>query len=296
MPEDKLIWDGFITKAIAERRVVEIARFEGMKSEVELLFNNSAWTKVVALCDEELERSSRVISDENRYFWSEYRKKAEKEIKKIQLEREIKTLEAEKASLTVKSLEVGGDLASDEKLGEELVDWIMQMEDQTSLQQQKKFEEFNGRSVIVEGTVNDIGNALENLWGVNTIYVSLNATRAQEVKRRAQEEEGFLNAVCNAILFGPEFAQKQSQNQLVKGDVDIKFLIADSYKESALKWNKGDRVKLRGEVSSRGDFYNDLTIRNGVPVTYEDYQINKRIRDINIELDSKKHSLRDLCS
>lgn len=119
---------------------------------------------------------------------------------------------------------------------------------------------------------------------------------AQEVKRRAQEEERFRDALRNAILFGPEFAQNQFQNQLVKGDVDIKFLIADSYKESALKWNKGDRIKLRGEVSSRGDFLNDLTIRNGVPVTYEDYQINKRIRDINIELDSKKHSLRDLCS
>ena len=116
------------------------------------------------------------------------------------------------------------------------------------------------------------------------------------MKRRVQEEERFLNAVSNAILFGPEFAQNQFQNQLVRGDVDIIFLIANSYKESALKWNKGDRVMLRGSVWSRADISEDIIISNGVPVTYEDYQIKKRIRDINIELDSKKHSLRDLCS
>lgn len=261
--EDATLWNSFLAKANeelekireiekAQRRTEEESRRQKRRQEVESLLKAEKWTQVVALCNEELGRTGDVIYEADKACWRTYRDEAQVELDKVMRAERIKGLREELANLK-KELKEIGTFDDEVDRGRRMIGWLKRKSDQTSLQRGRSFLEFKDRYVAIEGVIDDVGDALESLWGENTIYVSLEIEKLDYFS-----------------------------------SINVKFLIDNSWRERALQWDKGDKIMLRGYVSSRGDLINDVTIRNAVPVDSSNYgrarEIKSRIDNIEIEL------------
>ena len=104
------------------------------------------------------------------------------------------------------------------KNGEELIAWIRNKRNMTDIQRDDAFAKIKGKTVIFNGTVNDVGKTAFS----DEPYVSLTVGKIDALER-----------------------------------INIQFNVRKSYAEKIFAWNKGEIHTMRGRIKSQGDIQDD---------------------------------------
>lgn len=116
--------------------------------------------------------------------------------------------------------------------GEDLVEWLKNEESQTELQNKETFAKLKGKTVILKGTVKNIGQTMFS----GKTYVALRVAKS-----------GMFN------------------------HIDIQFNVPDAIRGKVKQWMKDETHIMRGKINETGDLSEDAKCVDGEIVTEEQY-------------------------
>ena len=117
--------------------------------------------------------------------------------------------------------------------GEDLVAWLKGKQQQTELQNRETFAKMKGKTIILRGSVRDVGKTMFS----GTTYVSL----------RVDKVGAF-------------------------GHIDIQFNVPKTLQSEVMTWMKDETHIMRGRISGEGDISDDATCDDGEIVAEERYK------------------------